>query len=61
MKMTPNVAATSIPGRTRGSSTASSTLGRVQPSTIAASSISRGISSKKPIMIQTTSGSENAM
>ena len=32
----------------------------VQPSISAASSISRGISSKKPIRIHTTSGSEKA-
>ena len=56
MKMTPKVAATRMPGRASGSRTRSSTNGRVRPSTIAASSISRGISSKKPIMIQTTSG-----
>ena len=37
-----------------------SARGGRQPSTSAASSISRGISSKKPIMIHTISGSENA-
>ena len=61
MKITPNVAATSMPGRASGSSTLSSTWNLVSPSTIAASSTSRGISSKKPIMIQTTSGSEKAI
>ena len=44
-----------------GSITRHSTSKRVQPSMIAASSISCGISSKNPIMIQTTSGRENAM
>src|SRR5262249_39593728 len=59
-KMTPKMAATIMPGRASGSSTKQSTLALLHPSTSAASSISSGISSKKPIMIQTTSGSEKA-
>ena len=60
MKMAPNSAAVTSPGRTIGSITCQSTLKWLQPSTSAASSISRGTSSKKPIMIQTMSGSEKA-
>ena len=60
MKMAPKMAATTRPGRTSGSMTRQSAWSGSQPSTRAASSISHGISSKKPIRIQTTSGSENA-
>ena len=61
MKIAPNSDAVTSPGRTMGSITRQSTSKRVQPSMIAASSISCGISSKNPIMIQTTSGRENAI
>ena len=60
MKMTPKMAATTMPGRASGSSTRTRAPRRDAPSTSAASSSSRGISSKKPIMIHTVSGSENA-
>ena len=60
MKIAEKIAATISPGRTSGSMTRHSTPTRVQPSTSAASSSSRGISSKKPIRIQIASGRENA-
>ena len=56
MKMLEKIAATRIPGRTSGRSTLSSVPHGPHPSRAAAASMSRGTSSKKPIMIQMTSG-----
>ena len=58
--MNEKISAVAIAGRASGSTTRRSTPSRPQPSTAAASSISRGIEAKKPRSIHTAKARLNA-
>ena len=59
--MPANTAQASRPPRTSGRTTRHMAPSRVQPWIVAASSSSVGIASKKPFIIQTNTGSRNAV